>query len=148
VQNLLIFFILCICSSVSYSQTENRDLIAKVTEYCSVREATTSQMIEGRDKGISKERVLSQLPPLTAASTDAERATLSRLNDVYAMKGIGIKTMSAHRFFGCLLGAMKNKEPMFNSGLEESLLDCQNMAVSVDEHLRCVRTAQRKHLIN
>ena len=126
---------------------QSRDALAKVTEYCSVREASTQMMVEGRDRGIKKEQVLSHLPPLTESSNDAERATFSRLNDVYGMPRIGISTMAAHRFFGCILGAMDNKEPSFRPGLEDALLECQDMAGPAGDRTRCVGAALRKYQI-
>jgi hypothetical protein len=136
----------CACSSAS-GQAMDRELLAQVTQHCVAREATTQMMVEGRDKGIPKEQVLEQLPPLTGQSSAVERATFSRLDDVYRMPQIGVKTMAAHRFFGCLWQAVEGQEPKFGSGLEASLVECQGANGSPEAHGACVRAAQRRHVV-
>lgn len=104
-------------------------------------------MVEGRDKGIPKDQVLEKLPPLTSQSNVVERATFSRLEDVYRMPQIGVKTMSAHRFFACLWQAIDGQEPKFGAGLEASLIECQDANGSSEAHGACVRAAQRRHIV-
>jgi hypothetical protein len=136
----------CACSSAA-GQAVDRELLAQVTQHCVAREATTQMMVEGRDKGIPKEQVLEQLPPLTGQSSAVERATFSRLDDVYRMPQIGVKTMSAHRFFGCIWHAVDGQEPKFGAGLEASLVECQGANGSPEAHGACVRAAQRRHVV-
>jgi hypothetical protein len=130
------------------AQVIDKDLLAQVTRLCAIREATTQIMVEGREKGILKEQVTSKLPPLTSSSSPEERATYARLNDVYGMPKVGVKTMSSHRFFSCLWQAMASDhlEPTFGSGLEPALLDCQKANANFEEHGRCVREAQRANV--
>jgi hypothetical protein len=132
--------------SGGHVHAQDGDAYPRIAQYCSAREVSVPMMIEGRDKGIAKEQVQSQLAPLTDSSGDALRATYSRLRDVYAMPRIGARTMSAYRFLGCLFGTMANKEPVFRPEVEEGLLVCQNLVGTADEHLNCVGTALRKQL--
>ena len=121
------------------------DPLNKMVEYCSVREASTSLMVAGRDNGIKKDQVVARLGPIGPDASDAERATVSRLNDVYGMPRLSEKTISAHRMFSCWRQAMLNKEPHFGPGLEDSLLECQLSKGGSDEFLPCVKAAQRMH---
>ena len=147
VMRALYFLLAIFCCSLASGQTIDRELLAQVTQHCVVREATTQMMVEGRDKGIPKEQVMEKLPPLTGGSNAIERATFSRLEDVYGMPRIGVKTMLAHRFFGCLWQAIEGQEPKFGPGLEASLVECQSTTGSSEAHGACVRAAQRRHII-
>jgi len=121
--------------------------LKEMVEYCSVREASTSLMVAGRDNGITKDQVVARLGPIGPDTSDAERATVSRLNDVYGMPRLSEKTISAHRTLSCWRQAMLNKEPRFGSGLEESLLECQISNTESKEFLQCVKGAQKTHSV-
>jgi hypothetical protein len=147
IKTLVTFAIVSACAHTVAAQPLNRELLAKISEYCAVREQSLSMMIDGREKGISKSAVLMKLPPLGSASTDAEKATFSRLDDVYGMPSIQLKTMSTFRFGACIQGAIDNNPASFTAGLEDSLLSCQNEGGSWEVHAACVRAAHRKHLV-
>ncbi|WP_171088943.1 hypothetical protein [Usitatibacter rugosus] len=146
----ILFVALCLIgSSAALAQRSERELLEEVTKICNVREQTTELMVAGRDRGIAKSEVLTKLPPLTFQSSTFDRATYSRLNDVYAYPKLTGRTLKFHRVAACLRDAITGVEPKFRDGLGAAMLECQSAPPSTDEALSsCIIGAHSANLTN
>jgi hypothetical protein len=141
------FVAYCLVAFVTPSSAQETldSALEQVYRYCTVREASTEMMVRSRDSGVLIETVLERLPPLDSNSNDAERATPSRLKDVYAFRQLGGRSLFHYRVSKCILGAMhKVEEPKFGMALNTELLRCQSTTTEDEPLSVCIAGVANK----